>query len=208
MTVHDRILLSLPPGWCSRDKARLLIDAVLLKQRPTVVEVGVFGGDSLFVLAQAARHVDGVAWGIDPWSRDDALAGMADGGANREWWGKLDLESIYRGCASKLAAMQLGDCCRLLRCRSTDPLALEAFSDGSVDVFHLDGNHGPQSLLDAQAWDAKLKVGAHLFFDDLNWYDGSAYTNRPAYEWLLSRGYEPPPHMPIMVDDCALLVKH
>ena len=63
-------------GWTTQEKAEVLAGLVIDKKPQQLVEVGVFGGRSVFAQAFALRENGmGVIWGIDPWSLDAALEG-------------------------------------------------------------------------------------------------------------------------------------
>ena len=55
-------------GWCSEDKAGILIDLIVKYKPQVIVEVGVWGGKSLVPMANALRaNGSGKIYGIDPW---------------------------------------------------------------------------------------------------------------------------------------------
>ena len=68
--LKKQVCLVLPSleGWCSREKALNFIDLVLEVKPQVCVEIGVFGGSSLFPVASALKHRgEGIVIGIDPW---------------------------------------------------------------------------------------------------------------------------------------------
>ena len=54
-------------GWCSKSKANHFIDLILAVKPEVYVEIGVFGGSSIFPVASALKYLGkGVVIGIDP----------------------------------------------------------------------------------------------------------------------------------------------
>jgi len=62
------------PGWCSDEKAQAMMDLVFSEQPQVCVEIGVFGGSSVFPTAMALRRLgNGVIYAIDPWKTEEAI---------------------------------------------------------------------------------------------------------------------------------------
>lgn len=202
----ERILSVLPKNaWCKPFKAQRMAE-LIVEHRPRVcVEIGVFNGDALFVMAQAIKHLGTgpyKVYGIDPWSKAAAIEGMADAGPNKAWWSSLDYEPIYRGCRVRMIGLQLDKVCELIRSRADDPTTLGRFDDASVGFLHFDGNHGPQAVTDAKLWLPKCAPGCILFHDDVSWVEDGKSSNADAFDFFLANGFttlEP------MIGDCAIL---
>ena len=45
-------------GWCSHQKASILVDIFMVTQPKTIVEIGVWGGKSLLPFARYCKRVD------------------------------------------------------------------------------------------------------------------------------------------------------
>lgn len=161
-------------GWCSKEKASVLIDMCLLLKAKTVVEIGVYGGKSLVPMAFALRELgNGVVIGIDPWSSAESAVGMD--GVNHDFWSKLDHEKIYQGLLDKVNKFGLSGNIMLLRETSESAMPIP-----DIDILHIDGNHSEEtSLLDVYKWVPFVKKGGLIIFDDVNW----ATTNK-ATAWL------------------------
>lgn len=161
-------------GWCSKEKASVLIDMVLMLKPKMVVEIGVYGGKSLVPMAFALREAgSGVVVGIDPWSREESAVGMD--GVNLDFWGKLNHEKIYQGLVSKVQQFGLENQIILIRATSekAEPIP-------EIDILHIDGNHSEEtSLIDVYKWVPLVRKGGLIIFDDVNW----ATTNK-ATAWL------------------------
>jgi predicted O-methyltransferase YrrM len=156
-------------GWCSPEKATRMMDLIYKTHPEVCVEVGVYGGSSVFPTATALKYLNqGVIYAIDPWRNEDCLVGYKPGDPNYNWWNKIDLEEIYRGFLHILKRHKLTDYCEVVRMTGAE--AVSHFDDESIDILHIDGNHSEESALhDAQAYLPKVKKGGYIWFDDANW---------------------------------------
>ncbi|NDE63310.1 MAG: class I SAM-dependent methyltransferase [Chlamydiae bacterium] len=168
-------------GWCSREKATILMDLLFLKRPKKVVEIGVWGGKSLLPMAMALNeNKRGVIYGIDPW-KNDASAYMLEG-EHLDWWTQVDHERIYEGFISTIQLYHLGDVVEVIRASSKDAKIIE-----EIDFLHIDGNHSEaSSLSDVKKWVPHVKKGGLIILDDLDYgeeLEGGATTKKAA-EWL------------------------
>lgn len=156
-------------GWCSREKAEKLMDLIFDTHPKICVEIGVFGGSSIYPTACALKYLNnGVVYAIDPWSNEECLKGYTKGDPNYTWWSKLDLEKVYRGFKKMLQKFNLTSYCQILRMSSAQ--AVLQFQDDSIDILHIDGNHTEHvALADAKMFLPKVKKGGYIWFDDVNW---------------------------------------
>lgn len=185
LMVKIRELLPTVDGWCTPDKAKHLVDAILERKPQLCVEIGVFGGSSLLPQAMALQSLGGgVIHGIDPWSTEAALEEML-GQENKDWWQKVDLEKIYQNCLKHVAKLKLDRHVNLIRAKAADVVG--QFEDETVDILHIDGNHSEAlSYQDATLYLPKVKRGGLIFFDDIWWADGTtSVTTRKAIMFLL-----------------------
>lgn len=156
-------------GWMEQAKGEVLAGLVIDRRPQLLVEVGVFGGRSLFAQAFALRENGmGLIWGIDPWSIDAALEGDI-GEANTKWWTEnINIEDIYAGFVKAVIDLQLLKWVRWVRDRSE--FVARMFTDKTVDICHIDGNHSELcSCRDVQVWHRKIKPGGFLIMDDVQW---------------------------------------
>lgn len=155
-------------GWCSVAKAQTLAAAVIALRPEVSVEIGVFGGRSLFPIALAHKEIGkGRVVAIDPWSRNCSRQGQT--GDHAKWWGEVaDHEAVYRDflkhcrelCVAHLVSIQrmTSDLC------NPPPV---------IDLFSLDGNHSAeQAIRDVRRYCPNVRVGGMMFLDDLNWDGG------------------------------------
>lgn len=175
-------------GWCTPSKAQRISEIVRESNCTTYLEIGVFAGRSLFAAALSLPE-NGIAIGIDPWSKSDSVTGFHD--ENRDWWGKLDHDSIYEDCRLALNRLGLQSKCFLVRANSQQALPLIQ-KLGSVSVCYIDGNHSEQAAChDVVNYVPWVRPGGYILMDDLDWtvkHDGKTLkTTERAVEIL--KGY-------------------
>ena len=158
------------PGWCCPEKAEKLMELIRETNPKVCVEVGVFGGSSVYPMASALsfQKSGGIIHAIDPWSNAECLKGYTPGDPNYEWWGKVNLEAIYQQFLIILNRHKVSAACNVMR--MTSEAALTHFADESIDILHIDGNHFTDiAVSDAVMWLPKVKKGGYIWFDDANW---------------------------------------
>lgn len=161
-------------GWCTKNKASVLIDIIFMLNPDTIVEVGVWGGKSLIPMAHALRaNAKGMIYGIDPWDSNESADGME--GANLDWWSSVDHKMILQNLEKKIGEFGLQNQITLIKTTSQlAPVILD------IDILHIDGNHSEKaSTLDVSKWVPLVRKGGIIIFDDLNWG-----TNCKAVQWL------------------------
>ena len=156
-------------GWCELSKARMLANLVVREKPKVVVEVGVYGGKSLFPLALACRQMNcGVVYGIDPWTNKACAEGYTGDDANAKWWLQVPIVGVYAEMCAKLTEWKLWPWVRLVCAPSQD--VVEMFPVEGVDLIHIDGNHSEEaSRRDVRLYLPRLRPGGYLVFDDTNW---------------------------------------
>jgi cephalosporin hydroxylase len=157
------------PGWCSLEKAEKMMQLIYDTHPGTCVEIGVFGGSSVYPTAKALKYLNaGVVHAIDPWSKEECLEGYTSDDLHYQWWASIDLATVLQNFMHMLKSYRLNDHCNVMRMSSRE--ALSYFTDESIDILHIDGNHSEASALaDVQMFFPKLKKGGYLWFDDVNW---------------------------------------
>ena len=167
-------------GWCSYNKAAILIDLIALAKPEVVVEIGVWGGKSLVPMACALKaNKKGRVYGIDPWNPIESLQHIMDG-SNINYWSRADHEAVLNHLVDKIGKFQLGDHVELIR--ATSAMADEI---PGIDILHIDGNHSdPTTYLDVTKWVPLVKKGGWIIFDDMTWFENGVYTAARAVEWL------------------------
>ncbi len=178
----EKVLQKVPQleGWCSQEKASRMMELIVKTSPEVFVEVGVFGGSSFLPTVAAMRYNQkGLGYAIDPWKKEACLEGNQ--GVNYEWWSRINLDMIMNGFIQKMRENGLNQYYQLMRMTSKE--ALGSFTDGSIDILHIDGNHSEESaLFDATHWLSKVRSGGYIWFDDANWV-----TTKKAVEYLCSQ---------------------
>lgn len=164
------------PGWCSREKALLIAQHVLRERPEHCVEIGVFGGRSLIPIAAALReNGTGHVHAIETWRADVAVQD-ATNTDNDAWWQAVDFDAIKAGLLRFVVDHGLVRQVRIVEAPSARAAALF----DCIDFLHIDGSHAIVSAAeDVVLYARKLRQGALVLFDDVNWE-----TTRPAREIL------------------------
>lgn len=161
-------------GWCTKNKAAVLIDLVYMIRPKTIVEIGVWGGKSLVPMAYACQALgSGKVYGIDPWDAFESIQGMD--GVNYDWWSRIDHSNILTGLLNKISQFKLSDQIQLVRSTS-----LSAAPIPNIDILHVDGNHSENAaMIDVNKWVPLVRTGGIIIFDDVTWTN-----NEKAVQWL------------------------
>jgi hypothetical protein len=167
----DEILLKMAeiPGWCSRDKALLMMNIIKENRCQISVEIGVFAGKSLFPIAEALRYNGvGLVFGIDAWNSYEALQGFNFSDPNYEWWSQIDFDDLYQKTIELIDKHTLKEFSCLLRKSAQN--ALHLFLDETIDFIHFDGNHNEEYVFqDIESYFPKVKDGGYILLNDPNW---------------------------------------
>ena len=170
-------------GWCSEEKAEILID-LILKVRPSiVVEIGVFGGKSLIPMAVALKaNQKGMIYGIDPWDTQASMEELITE-ENKKYWALIDHEGIMRGLIDSIHEFDLASYIQLIRNTSEGTIPIH-----QIDILHIDGNHSEKtSYFDATKWVPLVRSGGWIIFDDITWNEEENYTTKRAVDWVNER---------------------
>ncbi len=169
-------------GWCDLDKANALAAMVVALRPKVIVEIGVFGGRSLQPMAQAMRTLGkGIVIGIDPWSKDASIDGMADQ-ANIDWWNHLDHEAIYQRCVEHIKISGVEAFVNIIRAKSDDVDP----SQWQIDLLHTDGSHEETAFRDVTRFAPHVRRGGLVVCDDISWTSGAP---KRGVEWMLKNNY-------------------
>lgn len=179
---QEKILEEQPKfsGWCPREKAKHIMNLIHTNDSHVCVELGVYGGSSLFPLAAAvAFNHHGVVYAIDPWANSPCVEGYEGDEKFDNFWGKVDLNKTLYKFIENMHRNNLDAVYVIMR--RTSEQSLEFFEDESIDFLHIDGNHSEQAaLFDVKNWLPKVKKGGIICFDDAWWQ-----STQPAIQLLL-----------------------
>ena len=190
-------------GWCNKDKALKMHDVIVETKPDLCLEIGVFGGSSLIPQAVSLKeNGKGLVIGIDPWNNNCAVEEM-ENVANKNWWGSVDLEGVYKRFLQKLKVYEVEDFVKLYRNKSSEVVNL--FEKESIDILHIDGNHCEKLCYgDSLAYYPKVKMGGYIFFDDINWTENSKdVSTKKGLNYLLQFCE----NLGVIGDDCLLMKK-
>jgi hypothetical protein len=158
--------LSQIPGWCTSEKAEKFIDLILKIKPDVCVDIGTFGGSSLFPVASALKYLErGIVIGIDAWDRDTAIRNFD---INRdknhlEFWSNVNFDQIYYIYLNILRAHALNDYCITLRSNSE----AASYLINEIDFLYLDGNHSEEvSQNDVVIYLPKVRSGGYICIND------------------------------------------
>lgn len=171
-------------GWCSKEKATVLMELIDANKPQIIVEIGVFGGKSLIPMAFALKqNGSGITYGIDPWTPVASVAGLDP--VNGNWWAKVDHEGILQGLRLKIREFDLEKQVKLIRSTSADALPIH-----HIDMLHVDGNHSEDaSFLDVTKWVPMVRKGGLIILDDITWGATEKFpgTTAKAVKWVDDR---------------------
>ncbi|MBI2743540.1 MAG: class I SAM-dependent methyltransferase [Chlamydiales bacterium] len=169
--VKQQVCSTLPSlhGWCTVEKAISFIDLVLEVKPEICVEVGVFGGSSIFPVASALQFLGkGVVVAIDPWDKGETIKNMDPeaAAAHVNWWSKVNFDRIYASYLGMVKMFGLEEQC--ITIRSTSERAAPILN--KIDILYLDGNHSEAGFTrDVQLYLPKVRSGGYIWINDTLW---------------------------------------
>lgn len=157
------------PGWCSTEKALLMMDIIKENKCQCCVEIGVFSGMSLLPMAKALQYNrSGKVFALDAWNPLEAIKGFSSSDPNYLWWSQLDFNYFYKQTLLLIYKNGLNKFCSIIKQPSQDATCL--FADETIDFIHLDGNHNEEfSFQDVTNYFPKVKDGGYILLNDPNW---------------------------------------
>lgn len=189
-------LKTLPGGDWSTDQKRQKLYELVMQcanefkgENLLSVELGVFGGISLFSMAHAHKDLkNGFAIGIDTWDNIAPLEGT-NSEANNNWWKSLDMNSIHSAFRLAMQKPEWSTHVEYLKGR-TDAF-MDQFLDNSVTLLHQDSNHNTEIITkELELWTPKIKMGGYLVADDVDWVEAKAgYAQLPNFGFELMEGF-------------------
>jgi hypothetical protein len=158
------------PGWCSSEKALLMMDIIKENKCQYCVEIGVFSGMSLLPIAKALQYNGkGKIFAIDAWDASEATKGFNLSDPNYTWWSQLDFNYFYKKTLALISKNKLNKFCSVIKQSSQS--AAHIFSNEVIDFIHLDGNHNEEvAVQDIIEYFPKIKDGGYILLNDPNWF--------------------------------------
>ncbi len=156
-------------GWTSREKVLTLIDLTLELKPQVCVDIGTFGGSSLFPVAATLKYLgSGTIFGIDPWDKLESLKSFhpVHNEADFRWWAYLDHNYVYESYINAIKRFGLESYCVTLR--TTSLKAASSFDQ--IDLLHIDGNHSEEGFtLDVKTYLPMVRSGGYILLNDALW---------------------------------------
>jgi len=154
-------------GWCTKEKAQHFIDLALEVKPTTYVEIGVFGGSSIFPVASTLKYLGkGTLIAIDPWDKFEAIRyyNPETEEAHLVWWGKINFDYIYSSYINMLRRYALEEYCTTLRMTSAE--AISKIPD-AIDILYIDGSPSEEvSTQDAALYLPKVRSQGYIWIND------------------------------------------
>jgi len=157
-------------GWCTKEKADHFMDLVLEVNPQVYVEIGVFGGSSLFPVASTLKFLgEGVVIAIDPWDKKETIKHFdpTEDATDLKWWTSINFERIYYSYLHLIKRFDLEEYC--LTMKMTSEKAASKINT-PIDILYLDGNHSEVcSTQDVELYLPKVKQGGYIWMNDTLW---------------------------------------
>ncbi len=181
--LKNSVINALANRWCTKEKAELIMDLIVLERPKKCVEIGVFDGSSFLPIAATLKYLrKGKAYAIDPWSNYEATRFMDEWDPNREWWEKVDMKLVYKSYQKMLKSWKLESYCNILK--ETSESAADKVSE--IDFLHMDGNYSHEiSMADARNYLPKVKIGGYILFSNLFFSVNGDQPKMDAFFYLL-----------------------
>lgn len=185
----ERLLARIPldfGGGCSASKAYVMASLIRELGTRMSLDIGVYRGRSLLPQAIAhLRHTGGTAYGVDPWSKQEAMENDNPGlkAEIDRFVESTDFEALYQDVDRLRQTIGVGDHCTLIRKTSAAAAAYFREQGMSFGLIHVDGNHDTAVVMqDVADYLPLLDPGGILVLDDVSWD-----SVKPAYAHVASR---------------------
>ena len=154
------VLEHLKGSWCSEQKARLLLELVVLARPEVCVEIGAFSGSTTLPILAGLRHVGrGRAYVVEAWSNEEATRGLPGHDVNAKWWATVDMAAVRAQFDALIEGWSLGPWCDVL----AEPSSQVAARVPPIDLLHLDGSFAEEGASqDSDNYLPKVVPGGHV----------------------------------------------
>lgn len=154
-------------GFCLASKANHLINLLKSTNVKIALEIGVYRGSSLAIIA-AATDADAVVYGVDPWLATEAYESNTPiSGKINTFIDSLDWNLLHTNVCN-LMREKFGDKVKIIRQTAED-----AWSDLNMltlDFIHIDGNHDTKLVSkDFALYVPMVRPGGIIVVDDTDW---------------------------------------
>ncbi|NGY37441.1 class I SAM-dependent methyltransferase [Flavobacterium sp. XN-5] len=170
-------------GGCSHQKALLMSVLIAKFKIKRTADIGVYRGRSLFPQVIAHKlYSKGIAFGIDPYSKDAAiqfdkpeLQHILD-----EFILNTDFNELYERVSEIIESNKYQEHCMIVRKKSTDAVSEFINKKIKFGLIHIDGNHDAKFVMeDVHNYLPLLEDKSFIVLDDVSWN-----SVKPAYSLL------------------------
>lgn len=176
------------PGWASSEKADMIASLILEKEPKCYVEIGAFGGSSVYPAAKAMEYLvknynhEGSVYAIDAWDNTAAVEFYPAGNSHKAWWESINLQDIYVEFNLLLSRSKLFPYTKVIKGRSENVVDQVP---GPIDILHIDGNPSEEATLrDIKAYLPKVSMGGLIIVSNCFWLFDGTYTKDVGLELL------------------------
>ena len=151
-------------SWCSQEKAKLLLELIIITNPKVCVEIGAFTGSSTLPILAGLQYLNqGSAYIIDAWSNEESIRGLPSSDPNSIWWGGLNMEVIKEQFNHLMYALSFHSFCQILQMKSEQAVS----QIPEIDFLHLDGNFSEKgALLDSELYLRKVVSGGYILLSN------------------------------------------
>lgn len=163
--LEQRVVDFLKASWCSAEKAKLILECVVVNRPKVCVEIGAFTGSSTLPLLAGLQYINqGYAYVVDAWSNEEAVRGLPKEDPNAVWWSSLDMQAVKNQFIHTMSQWSLTPYFQVLHMSSREAAARLP----EIDFLHLDGNFSEEgALLDSQLYLPKVVSNGHILISNL-----------------------------------------
>ena len=157
-------IIPLVRGWEGKVERPFRMAELIVQEKPeTVVEIGVFGGQSLIPQAMALKALRrGRIYGIDPYNLDVISQQMAEFD-DKGMWLRQDMHVVLNDTLSAIRMFELQRYVVMILGESKDCSLLF----NTIDILHIDGSHTEEgALLDVNLYGKRVRPGGYIWMDD------------------------------------------
>lgn len=165
LTVEAEVLEHVRGSWCSEEKAKLLLELVVLTLPRVCVEIGAFSGSTTVAILAGLRHLgDGRCYVVEAWSNEEAIRGLPSDDVNTQWWAAVDMALVRSQFDQMLEHWSLQPWCEVL----DEPSRAAAPQIPAIDLLHLDGSFSEEgAALDSEVYLPKVVAGGHVVLSNV-----------------------------------------
>lgn len=160
-------------GWCTDEKALMIIDCIdeiqQKKEFPICVEIGIYTGQSCLPVLLALKEINrGIMYCVDPWENGEASKGYENtgelGGNHYTFWNKVNFERVEKIWNRMIDENGLRNYAHMIRMTSDDIDPIQ-----NIDYLHIDGQHTEQAIRDVDKFASCVNINGYCIVDDITW---------------------------------------